>query len=129
MKVRAARMGITSRQLAFFEPTSVVVVVVVAFYVAMQFLFALFRSVRGLSTRGDLAPVIAAFSPDVATTPPRYLAMMCGDLARRIEQHRETTNDKFSQLRAAHRSLLNAVVGLLVAILALGTVVLSESLK
>lgn len=125
----AAVTFITSRPFTVFTSTSIIGMLGIAFYVALQFLLALIRSIRGLSTRAYSGSVIGALSPAPREALDAYLATMCIDIARHIEQHRDVTNTKFDQLRVAHRAVLNAVGGLLIAIIALGAIAISESLK
>ena len=56
-----------------------------------------------------------------------YLRGICNEFMRRIEQHRETTNEKVSQLAVAHEAMRNAVTALVVQLVVLVGIVVWES--
>lgn len=121
--VVAAVSFLSSGRLRDLVPASVIVVSVLAFYVASQFLCAMLAAIRGLSAKSYSVPSISEIMPDGADNLSVYLRKACNELARTIEQHRETTNANVSQLSVAHRAMRNAVSGLLVVLFVLVVVV------
>jgi hypothetical protein len=120
---------LSSNQIHAFTSASVIVLAVAALYIAVQFLRAMLAAVRGLSRMAYVAPTIAALLAADGDDLRQYLSRASNDLARRIEQHREATNQRVSQLALAHTSVLNAIGGLIVAIIVLSIIAVSESTK
>ena len=115
----AAASVLSSGRLPDFVPVSVFVILFVAFYVAMQFLRAMLAAICGLSRMAYYGPNISEIVRAGTKGRSEYLRNASNDLARRIEQHRETTNEKVSQLAVAHKAMRNAVTVLVAALLIL----------
>ena len=124
----AAASLLTSGRLRDFVPVSVIVILVAAFYVTLQFLRAMFASLSGLSRKGYDVPTMSAVLSTDTRELRLYLRDASYDLACRIEQHRETTNEKVSQLALAHVSTKNAVAALVIELLVLFGLIAWESL-
>ena len=124
----AAASFLSSGRLPAFVPVSVIVIFFAAFYVALQFLRAMWASVCGLSRKSYDMPTISAILSTDTEGLGEYLRDASNDLARRIEQHRETTNEKVSQLAIAHESMRNAVTALVIELFVLFGLILLESL-
>ena len=124
----AAASFLSSGRLGDFVPLSVVVIVVMAFYVALQFLRATQTAIEGLKRRAYSVPRISEIVPNGGEGVSGYLRRACNDLTGRIEQHRETTNEKVSELAVAHQSMRNAVTALVVELVVLAGLVVWESL-
>ena len=95
----AAISFLSSGRLRDFVPESVVVVLVIAVYVALQFLRAMLAAIYGLSRMGYSGPQISEIVRAGTVEPSGYLRNASNDVARRIEQHRETTNEKVKPTR------------------------------
>ena len=119
---------LSSGRLRDFVPASVFVILVMAVYVALQFLRAMLAAIYGLSRKSYAGPNISEIV--LAGTEGRsgYLRNACNDVARRIEQHRETTNEKVSQLALAHWAIRNAVIALVVELVIVAGLIWWESL-
>lgn len=124
----AAASFLSSGRLEDFVPVSVVVISAMAFYVALQFLRAMQAAIGGLTRRAYAVPRVSEMVPTAEEGVGGYLRRACNDLAGRIEQHRETTNEKVSQLAVAHQSMRNAVTGLVVELFVLMGLIVWESL-
>ena len=124
----AAASFLSSGRLPDFAPLSVVTISVMASYVALQFLRAMRAAICGLSRRGYAMPNISEIVPADTKELSGYLRNASTDLARRIEQHRETTNEIVSQLAVAHDSIRNAVTVLVVELFILSGLIVWESL-
>ena len=123
----AAISFLSSGRLRDFVPESVLVVLIIAVYVALQFLRAMLAAICGLSRRGYSGPQISEIVRAGTVEPSGYLRNASNDVARRIEQHRETTNEKVSQLAVAHFAIRNAVVALVVELVIVAGLVWWES--
>ena len=110
-----------------FIPESVVVVSVISFYVALQFLRAMQAAVTGLTRRAYAVPRMSEIVPNGREGVGGYLRRTCNEFTCRIEQHRETTNEKVSQLAVAHEAMHNAVTALVVQLVVLVGIVVWES--
>ena len=124
----AAASFLSSGRPRDFVPVSVIVILVMAFYVALQFLRAMLAAICGLFRIGYAVPDISEIVSAGTEGLSGYLRNASNDLARRIEQHRETTHKKVSQLAIAHESILNAVTALLVELFILCGLIVWESL-
>lgn len=119
---------LTSGRATDFTAISVVIVAVGACYVALQFLRAMLAAITGLSRMSYSAPKISAILSAENATVRSYLSLAAEDMARRIEQYRDTTNGKVSQLAVAHVSVVNAVVALIFVIVTLAFITIAESI-
>ena len=124
----AAASFLSSGRLRDVVPASVFVILFMAFYVALQFLRAMTAAICGLSRRSYAVPNISEIMPAGTEGLSEYLRNASNDLARRIEQHRDTTNEIVSQLAIAHKSIRNAVTALVVELLILFGLIVCESL-
>ena len=105
-----------------------VVITFVAFYAALQFLRATLAAINGLSRKSYTMPTASAILPASTEELVGYLRNACNDHVRRLEQHRETTNENVSQLALAHESIRNAVTAIVIALLILFGLIVWESL-
>ena len=85
-------------------------------YAALQFLRATWAAISGLSRRSYSVPTRSDLLPDGTEGLIEYLRNACNDHVSMLEQHRETTNEKVSQLALAHASIKNALVVLVFAL-------------
>ena len=111
----AAASFLSSGRLRDLVPVSVIVISVMV-YVALQFLCAMRAAICGLSRKNYDVPHISDIVPNSTERLSWYLRNASNNMARRIEQHRETTNTKVSQLAVAHQAMRNAVTALVVAL-------------
>ena len=125
----AAVSFLSSGRLQDFVPASVVVILAMAVYVALQFLRAMLAAISGLSRKAYTGPTISEIVRAGTEGWSGYLRNASHDVARRIVQHREMTNDKVSQLALAHRAIKNAVVALVFDLLILAGLIWWESLS
>ena len=95
------------------------VITFVAFYAALQFLRATLAAINGLSRKSYNVPTVSEILPASTEALVGYLRNACNDHVRRLEQHRETTNENVSQLALAHKSIKNAVTAIVIALLIL----------
>ena len=123
----AAVTFLSSGRLREFVPVSVIVVSVMASYVAVQFLCAMLAAIRGLSRMPYDVSSIPEIMSHGAEDLNGYLRQASSGLARRIAQHRKTTNMKVSHLAVAHQSMRNAVIGLVGGLVILVVVTVSEA--
>ena len=86
-------------------------------YAALQFLRATWATISGLSRKSYSVPTRSDLLPEGTEGLDRYLLNACNYHLRRLEQHRETTNEDVSQLALAHASIQNALFVLILAIL------------
>jgi hypothetical protein len=119
---------LTSRTLHGFTATSLILLVLFAWYIVGNLLIALRAAIRGLQARSYEALIPSSLLPHVGTSVAQYLSSTIQGQVGRVEQNREATNGKFSQLKLAHAAMQNAVVGLLLATLSLGLIVIVEAL-
>lgn len=106
----------TSGRTAQYTHSSVVAIAFAGLYASLQFLRATVAAVQGLRRRSYAAPRITDILNDATGSEDGYLTARCLDLAARIEQHREVTNGRVSDLALAHDAILNAIVGLVAAV-------------
>ena len=123
----AAVSFLSSGRVRDFVPVSVIVISIMAFYVALQFLCAMLAAIGGVSRKKYNVSNISEIMPNGEEDLNGYLRKTCGELAQRIEQHREMTNTKVSQLAVAHQAMRNAVRALVVGLLILVGVIVWET--
>lgn len=105
-----------------------VVITFVAFYAALQFLRATLAAINGLSIKSYTVPTVSAILLASKEELVGYLRSASNDHVRRLEQHREMTNEKVSQLALAHESIKNAVTAIVIALLILFGLIVWELL-
>ena len=118
---------LSSGRVGNFVPESVVVISVISVYVALQFLRAMLAAVAGLTRRAYAGPRMSEIVPSGREGVGGYLRRTCNECMCRIEQHREATNEKVSQLAVAHEAMRNAVTALVVQLVVLVGIVVWES--
>ena len=106
-----------------------VVITLVAFYAALQFLRATLAAINGLSRKSYTVPTVSAILSASPETLVEYLRNASNDHVRRLEQHRETTNERVSQLALAHKSIRNAMTALAISLLILSGLIVWKSLS
>ena len=125
----AAVSFLSSGRLPDFVPVSVIIILGMGFYVALQFLRAMLAAIWGLSRMKYAVPRVSEVLPDGTEELSAYLHRASKDLVGRIEQHRETMNVKVDQLALAHKSMRNAVTALVIGLFGLLGVIVRESLR
>lgn len=100
-----------------FTRASVLVIGLLGFYVAFQFLVALLAAVNGLSRRSFSHIKFKDIVPRPREGKEAYLQRACSELAEVISHNRETVNGKVSQLALSHEAVKNAVWGLLLILI------------
>ena len=105
-----------------------VVITFLASYAALQFLRATLAAINGLSRKSYTVPTVSAILPSSTNDLVGYLRNACNDHVRRLEQHRETTNENVSQLALAHESIKNAVTAIVIAFFMLFGLIVWKSL-
>jgi hypothetical protein len=103
---------LTSATRPQFVRGSVIPLVFVAAYVALQLLRATLAAVHGLRRMGYSAAAIDNLLSSTGNEDA-YLKARAMELASRIEQHRFTTSRRVEQLALAHEAVINAVFGLI----------------
>ena len=118
---------VTTQRPGTFTPSSVFGITALACYVILQFLRALLAAIEGLHRRGFLVPTpTSLWAQTDQESLDAYTLRACADLAERLHANRETTNDKVSHMALAHRAYRNALVGMLVAVMIVGGLILYE---
>lgn len=118
---------LTTQRPGTFTTSSVLAVVALASFVIIQFVRALLAAIQGLQRRGFLVPTSSSLWAQIeGESVDTYTLRACDDLAERLHQNRETTNEKVSYMAVAHRAYLNAVVGMLLAVIVLSAIILSD---
>ena len=124
----AAASFLSSGRPSDFGLVGMIVTSFSVFYVALQFLRAMLAAISGLSRASYEVPTISAILSTDTDGLKGYLRDASHDLARRIKQHRKTTNGKVSQLAIAHESIRNAVTALVIMLFVLFGLFVCESL-
>lgn len=118
---------LTTQRPGTFTPSSVLGVVALVSFIIIQFIRALLAAIQGLQRRGFLVPTSSSLWAQIdGESVDAYTLRACNDLADRLHVNRETTNEKVSYMALAHRAYLNAVVGMLLAVIVLSAIILSE---
>ena len=118
---------LSSARVQDFGAISVVILVSIAFLIALQFLRALLAAVHGLSQMSYWQPRAVISIGGEAQRPD--MREMCVSVLRRIDSYDANTNEKVNQLALAHKSLENSVLWLLLAIAILGFVTVWETFR
>jgi hypothetical protein len=104
---------LTGGRVGEFTKTSTLVLEVLGFYVALQFVRALLAATKGLGRAGYYFATPKDIPPKVGETKETYIRRVCEDLSDSLVRNREATNRKVEQLALGHEALTNAIFGLL----------------
>ena len=110
---------LTNGKAAQYTKPSILLIVSVCAYVALQFLGAFFRAIKGLSRREYLRASLAEITPNPGDSKDAYIRRAFSKLAEILQHNTETNNDKVTQLACVHEAIKNGAVGLLIVILIL----------
>lgn len=118
---------LTSGRVQTFTGPSIVILSLLAFIIALQFLRALVTAIQGISRMSYWHTRVVL--PTAGEPYRAYSEDSCASLLKGIESYEANTDEKVSQLALAHRSLKNAVGWLMLAILVVGIVTASEAFR
>ena len=110
---------LTGGKLDQFTRTSTLFVEIGGFFIAFQFVRAMLAATEGLERKGYYFTSLRDIPPKIDEKKGEYIRRLCEDLAANLRNNREVTNGKVNQLALGHRTIKNAVFGLLVLILVL----------
>ena len=110
-----------------FVPVSVLVMSVMAFYVALQLLRAMLAAIGGLQRMPYQASLVSDIIPVEVEDRSTYLRRACRDVVQKLEQHRAMNDEKVSQLAVAHESMTNAGVALVLGLVVFVGVVVCQA--
>lgn len=103
---------LTSGRFKEFTEPSVLIVLIAACYVEIQFLRAFLAAVQGLSRKQFSAYELTDIQPSRHQSKNQYLLKASDKLASFISDNRIVVNAKVEQMALGHEALKNAVAGL-----------------
>ena len=108
---------------------SVVVVVVVAIYVALQLIRTVFAAVTGIQRKAFMALWIDDVTPKGQETEEEYRVRITNEKTRCLVDNTRIIDYKVTQLAVAHRAIKNALFGLLILLPLLGGIAVFNAVQ
>ena len=110
---------LTSGKVAQFTRTSILIVTFGGAYVAIQFLWAFLRAIKGLARRDFLRVKPKDIIPNTNETKETMRRRAFEEMLEILQYNKESNNNKVTQLACGHEAIKNAIVGLIAIIFTL----------